>query len=208
MGRNPESRPVMVDLCCGLGGASAPMRARGWRVESVDIRSDVGADVVTDLKDYSWHGGPVDLLWASPPCDEFTKLRLKQWHPRQGFPLRTLTLIGEIARLYAEIRPRWLVLENVAGAIPYLGTPARRVGPFCLWGVFPFFLASPDTPKLWPKHGKGARVFRKLARARIPYQLGDNLAQSVEFYRRCELEPDRTVGPDLLLAQDCSRGDR
>ncbi len=41
---------VMLDLCCGLGGASRPMVERGWRVVRVDNRDDCAADVVADMR--------------------------------------------------------------------------------------------------------------------------------------------------------------
>lgn len=173
-------RPLMIDLFCGLGGASQPFVDAGWDVVRVDVRPDVAATVVTDIREFTWTGRRPTLLWASPPCDEFARLRMKQWHPDQGFPLRTLQLVAEVTRIYALCRPRHFVMENVTGAIPYLGKPARKIGPFCLWGHFPYFLASMDTPKTRRRFGKGARQFGKLARAVVPYQLGDSLRLVLE----------------------------
>ena len=172
--------PLLIDLFCGLGGASQPFVDAGWEVVRVDVRPDVAATVVSDIRAFEWSGRRPDVLWASPPCDEFAKLRLKQWHKSQGFPIGTLQLVAEVARIVAHVRPRLFLLENVAGAIPYLGQPTRRIGPFCLWGDFPFFLASMDTPKSHRKYGVGARRYGKLARAVVPYQVGNNLRLAVE----------------------------
>lgn len=52
MSRSPSLPLLMLDLCCGLKGASAAMRDRGWEV----VR-----------------GRRPDLVWASPPCTEFSR---------------------------------------------------------------------------------------------------------------------------------------
>lgn len=53
---------------------------------------------------------PVDLLWASPPCQPYSRAgkRLGAADERDGWPA-TLQVIEQV-------RPRWVIVENVVGA--------------------------------------------------------------------------------------------
>ena len=126
----------MLDLFCGLGGASAAMRARGWNVIGVDNRPELEPDVLADIAAWRWPGGPVDLLWASPPCVEFARVDKRCWYPDAPEP--SGALLATALRLVMEIRPRFWLVENVRGAKPYLesvlGAPAVSCPPMYLWG--------------------------------------------------------------------------
>ncbi|GAI29454.1 unnamed protein product, partial [marine sediment metagenome] len=64
---------LMVDLCCGLKGASKAMTERGWTVITLDISPDFEPDIVADVRGWSYQGETPDLVWASPPCNEFSR---------------------------------------------------------------------------------------------------------------------------------------
>lgn len=64
---------LMLDLFAGLGGASQAMRERGWEVVTVDNDPAFGCTVTADLASWSWDGPTPDLVWASPPCTEFSR---------------------------------------------------------------------------------------------------------------------------------------
>lgn len=78
------SKPLAIDLFCGLGGWTEGLLAEGWRVRGYDIEAHeygeerypadlVLADVMTlngaDLAD-------ADLIVASPPCTEFSYMAM------------------------------------------------------------------------------------------------------------------------------------
>ncbi len=66
----------MLDLFAGLGGASQAMRARGWDVVTVDNDPRFGCTHTADLSTWGYEGPPVDLVWASPPCTEFSRVSM------------------------------------------------------------------------------------------------------------------------------------
>ena len=48
---------------------------RGWGVVSLDINNKTNADIKTDIMDWEykeWTPGQFDMIWASPPCTEYS----------------------------------------------------------------------------------------------------------------------------------------
>jgi hypothetical protein len=154
----------MLDLFSGKGGASKAMRARGWDVVTVDNEAAFNPDIIADLTTWSWTGGPIDLLWASPPCQEFARESMP-W-AKTGKP-RTW--------IVKEIKPRWWILENVKGAQPYLGKARWVRNPVYLWGEFPAIYLGPIKP--W-KQRLSSRADAR--RAQMPYELSHAIAQAIE----------------------------
>lgn len=78
--------------------ACATLRAAGMDVLMRDVRQTPGVD------------GPVDLYWASPPCQAFSQAGKREGaydEERNGFPWAW-------ARIDL-LKPRWAILENVPG---------------------------------------------------------------------------------------------
>lgn len=159
----------MLDLFAGLGGASAAMRERGWRVTTVELDPAFRPDVVGDVARLPIRGR-FDLLWASPPCVEYSRHHL----PWIKGPEPSLTLWRAAEAAIAELRPRWWVIENVRGAIKFHGHPVRSYGPVFLWGCMPPFSA---VVKPWKERLSSKR---KAERARIPYSISHGLAVACE----------------------------
>lgn len=107
------------DLFCGAGGASNAIRDHGFNVTGFDNWGDAcmtqnanGHDVVlADLFEHEWGDEQVDFIWASPPCQPFTKdgNRLGKNDERDGMPA--------FIRALREVRPPVFIMENVKGLV-------------------------------------------------------------------------------------------
>lgn len=181
-GRRPPSqgrRPsrLALDLFSGTGGATAALRSRpGWRVITVDNRPSTEPDVVADVQRPPWSRetlppGSVDFLWASPPCQEFSLANPRVDHSTKR---PSLELVGAVLEVVAQLRPRFWILENVRGAIPFLGVPAQKIGPWCLWGYFPH-IDPPYGAQTWTKDGTTSEE-----RAAVPWALSLAVARAVD----------------------------
>ena len=195
---------LMLDLFAGLGGASRAMKERGWKVITVDNDPDCHPDVLADITDYHYTGPKPDLVWASPPCTDFSRLSLPPtWKCNLGKPAEPdMTLVLAAKRIIEEINPQYWIVENVRGAVPYFkdhfGPPAKISGSRYLWGVFP--ICDPA-----PKYGKWRlppTADRAALRSVIPMSIslavcraieqelnGKRISMSKEFAE----EPDRPI---------------
>ena len=168
---------LMLDLCSGLGGAFAAMRDRGWSVVTVDIDPQFEPDIVADVRDWMWDGRCPDLIWASPPCVEFSR-EFMPWSKTGKRP--DMSIVLACKRIIDEVSPRFWVIENVKGAVywfkPILGRPRTIIGPFYLWGFFP----DPGRIKLRYRHKESRSSQARAERAKIPYVISYNLAVAIE----------------------------
>ena len=178
---------TMLDLFSGLGGASAAMRDRGWEVTTLDSNPEFKSDIVADIRDFSWEGGPLDLIWASPPCEEFSR-EFMPWCKTGVEP--SMELVEAAYRVIQGARPRFWVIENTRGAVkwfrPLLGPPTWISNPIYLWGYFP------PLPKLRLKMRKEKMSSSWAAeRAKIPYEVSLALAISIESAFDFTINPAR-----------------
>ena len=185
------SKPlVWLDLCSGLGGASQPALDRGWTVWRVDIDANFKPDIVADLLNpvhrlriYSYVPRPVNVVWASPVCTEFTKAGLpKSWAANRKNPPKPDTHLTEACRkLIENYKPldAWII-ENVLASRrylnPILGAPFTTVDGHVLWGIVPCLIPQTKGHKwrLPPSPDRAAK------RAMIPYEIGEAICRAVE----------------------------
>jgi hypothetical protein len=71
--------PRLLELCSGTGSVGRAFAARGWDVVSVDCDRRAHASICCDLLELTAEQcrsyGPVDFLWASPPCTFYSIAR-------------------------------------------------------------------------------------------------------------------------------------
>jgi C-5 cytosine-specific DNA methylase len=142
------SRPIVIDLFCGLFGWSKGFLAEGWQAIGFDIERKGpvpdGAELV--LQDVgTLHGQQfrrANAIVASPPCQEYSLWGMRMFHPTPPTP--DLRLWQAAIRIANEAKLP-LVVENVRGAQYFWGKPNWREGPFYLW-----FYGCPVFPALVP----------------------------------------------------------
>lgn len=145
----------MVDLFSGFGGASEAM-LEDWsvlRIENNPLLSEVPRTVITDVKllsnrliNHDIIPQKIDLIWASPPCREFSNAYSSPksiWGREHGLDSYKpdMSLLMAALDIIEIVRPKYWVIENVVGSIRYfeefLGKPRQIIGPYVLWGNFP-----------------------------------------------------------------------
>lgn len=196
---------VLIDLFCGLGGASEAFCGEdGWKVIRIDNNPDLldhvkGMWLLDMMKPHEvWsviHNHLYDLqpesvfIWASPPCTDFsTKNVDRKQHADNGFDLdllkNTQIVIDVVGRHY---NLTGFIIENVKGAVgPFnevLGPYLQRIGPFFLWGRFvPIACITADVHKhRKPFNKTNSRTpLRSNIHAKIPYALSESLRLTLD----------------------------
>ena len=188
-----------LDLFSGLGGASqAFIEDRdNWTVLRVDnnpLLSGVPNTMMRDIQDLANHvqsaDHTIDVIWASPPCRDFSggynspksiairEIGIDNYKPDMSLLIASLKII-EI------VKPKYFIVENVAGSIRYfqefLGAPRQIIGPYVLWGNFPYVAV--DESKLESKKSKdkhSANPLRSNYKAKVDYELSRALKEAIE----------------------------
>jgi site-specific DNA-cytosine methylase len=100
---------LLLDLFSGTGSIRKVAIEMGWDVVSLD--RDMEADIKCDIVDWVYNvfpEGMFDVIWASPPCTEYS--RAKTTAPRNieganAIVTRTLEII-------AYFKPKYFIIEN------------------------------------------------------------------------------------------------
>lgn len=174
--------PVMLDLFSGLGGASSAFKKAGWTVFTVDINPSFGCDFVVDI--LTWHfplSIYVDLVWASPPCTEFSRYIQRGIYKDE--PLPSMDLYNASLRIISELQPKYYVIENVRGAVPFFGPGFRSYGSFYLWGNFPDLAVNSSRFGFTKSHVTAGHKRRAAERGKIPEKLSQALLDAVTFHQ-------------------------
>lgn len=189
----------MLDLCSGLGGASeAFVHDPEWqvvRIENNPLLKDVLSTTIVDLFEWDFKAYPIgyfDLIWASPPCTEFSTAYAaprsvaaregREFHP-------SMEIVNKCLEIIEYFSPKYWVMENVSGASKFIsetvGKPARQVvGPFLLWGYFPYL----SLPAGW-SHSKAdgdtwsTDPLRANRRGMVPLEVSERLRLAVTQQR-------------------------
>jgi hypothetical protein len=155
------SKPLAVDLYCGLGGWSEGLLAEGYDVVGFDIERHVYGEhrypaqlVLQDVA--TIHGAQFKdaaLIVASPPCQAYS-YRAMPWSRARALPPPDNTLFESCFRIQREAceaagRHIPMVVENVRGAQKWVGRAHWHFGSFYLWG---------DVPALMPIARARAKV--------------------------------------------------
>jgi len=118
-----------VELFSGGGGASQGLEAAGVEAAACFEYDDAASEVARaagfpsrchDVREVDWQAlldehGPIDLIWASPPCQAFSSAGKRKGasDERNGWPW-TLDVVDHL-------KPRWFMAENVTGLTTHSG---------------------------------------------------------------------------------------
>lgn len=194
----------MLDLFSGLGGASeAQVQSPEWtvlRVENEPMLSGVPFTIMEDVRELTMKQissagidpENIDLLWASPPCLEFSRgfAAPGPKAEREGIDFEPdLSLVKAALHWVGEINPKWWCIENVIGSIPHfekLGLePQQILGPFVLYGRFPWLPLSRYQIRDLRSHKVdndtwSSDPLRANKKAKIPIEISRAMMKSVE----------------------------
>lgn len=188
---------LAVDLFCGKGGWTIGLQAAGWRVVGFDIERHAdypGELVLQDVATIDgrpWRGR-VDLITASPPCQEYSymampwsRAKAKAAHYREHPELieSKLNVLFRHCFRIAEEAGCPLIVENVRGAQPWVGPAKWNYASFYLWGDVPAlmpvrFAGGLKVPGMnfhdHEKTGKPGRSFQSAAVAEMGVKNGND----------------------------------
>ncbi len=165
------TKPLAIDLCCGLGGWTEGLQAEGYDVVGFDIEQHVYGElrypaqlVVQDI--LTLHGSQfrtAALIVASPPCQEYSYMAMP-WSRAKAKRAEYLSGIRDVKQLTALFDASFriqreaceaagrhipMVVENVRGAQEWVGPARGKFGSFYFWG---------DVPAVMPVAQKLAKV--------------------------------------------------
>jgi DNA (cytosine-5)-methyltransferase 1 len=119
----PPSRPTVGSLFAGIGGFDYAFEQAGyrslWQVEINPLCAQVLAHRFPHARQYSdvntvgaHNLAPVDILTGGFPCQDVSAMGA-----RAGLAGARTGLFWQVCRIIEEIRPQWVVLENVVGLL-------------------------------------------------------------------------------------------
>ncbi len=184
------TKPLCVDLFCGLGGWSEGFIAEGYTCIGFDIeRHDYGTGgypgqlVIQDV--LTLHGSQFKdaaVIVASPPCQKYSYMAMP-WMRAKAMAAEYRSGARSIEELNALFNACFriaeeagvpLIVENVRGAQPWVGPADWNYGSFYLWGdvpaLMPFSRAVKVSGLNWSgsdKPGYKAEAFNTTAEARL-----------------------------------------
>jgi hypothetical protein len=190
--------PLCINLFCGLGGWAEGFLAEGYDVVGFDIERHVYGEhrypaqiVLQDV--LTLHGSQfrdAAVIVASPPCQAYS-YRAMPWKRAKALPPPDNALFDACFRIQREAsdaagRHIPLIVENVKGAQPWVGSARWHYGSFYLWGdvpaLMPITRAAVKVPALnWSgsdKPGYKAEAFNSTAEKRIKNNGGSWFAQA------------------------------
>ena len=193
--------PIMWDLCSGLGGASEAFLANGWEVIRIENNNELGHvpnTIICSIEEFfdtidQWE--KPDLIWASPPCREFSDAfnapasiaarNGEDYHPEYG-----MLVMMMCEKIIHQVNPEYWVIENVRGSQKYLndvlGKPTQIINSIYLWGEFPEICLPFGYKHIKDDSAWSTNPLRANIRAKIPYEVSLQLLRGITEQTKIE----------------------
>ena len=130
----------MLELFSGSGNMSKAFQKKGYTTLTVDIeRADITKDIreVTPEEIIERLGGYPDIIWASPPCTQFSIASVSTHWKNKKPPSEGVELLSHALRLIMQLQPKYYFIENPMGMmrkLKILDLLPRRTLTFCQYG--------------------------------------------------------------------------
>ena len=105
----------LLELFSGTGSVGIPWREQGYEVMSVDIDNRFNPEICDDILQVKYQNFPTpDVIWASPPCDQYARCRTRAKAPRNLALADSLVSKAiEIIQYFQKLNPSLIwFLEN------------------------------------------------------------------------------------------------
>lgn len=131
----------MLELFSGTGRMAAAFRKEGYETltvdlhESADLQKDIREVTVAEILDLL--GGYPDVIWASPPCTQFSIASVSTHWKNRKPPVEGTELLAHTLRLIMALQPKYWYIENPMGMmrkLPLIQHLPRRTLTFCQYG--------------------------------------------------------------------------
>lgn len=115
---NKECKPLIIDLCCGIGRFENP----DYETIRIDMDAKTKPDIVADIRYLPLKPGlKPHLVHASPPCEYNSKARRWAWGWNPLGTAEGLELIAACYKAFAYLEAENCSLENPQGIEDILG---------------------------------------------------------------------------------------
>lgn len=159
---DPTRKLNVLDLYSGSGGVGDKFKKLGHNVTSLDIEQKFNPDICIDILKFkpSIHlpgtiSGqtinklqrkyPFDVVWASPPCNKFSKMSYKaNWNKVDGvtFPIsrdakNAIAILNKTLEIINILAPRYWFIENPEGMmslLPIMQAIHKKNITYCQYG--------------------------------------------------------------------------
>lgn len=198
---------VFIDLFSGLGGASYAFdESSDWHTIKIDSNTELleynrglhildisrVEEVIRMIENMLCSIGhrfhETLVIWASPPCTDFSYARTDRTHTQTAEDF-DMTLLDATRQIIEHFEPDAWIIENVQGARPIFNeelkrTPTQELGRIILWGDFPLIsIRTRDSYSHYKMVTTGSRALRPNWRAKIPQAVSYGLLESLTLQR-------------------------
>lgn len=168
-----------IEIFSGSSSVTAEFLKRGWCAYSFDISFNSKAQIIGDARNLPLKKIPIDFMWLSPPCNEFTREFLP-WSRTSIEPSTELFKASlDLINIY---QPRLWLIENSKGGDHFIGRSFSKANVTV--NSWHFWTNVPNIMKFKRKYlNKKTRTIKDpIERGKIPKPLIVHIANQVESF--------------------------